>query len=130
MGSHAPAGSVKRRVALAAIACASVVGAVGAQFLPRGILDLRTATTPQLAGLLGLLVLPVLTLAAMMLDRTRRPRSTTSQPRPVVLLPEAKRLRDGVPAGTHAGALVQVEAKPLRVERTPLTAMNPQSQAA
>lgn len=74
MGTAGGSGGRGRRVLLVLIAFASVLGGVGGQFLPRGVLDVRTASTAQLAGLMGLLVLPALTMWAMVLDRRWRPR--------------------------------------------------------
>jgi hypothetical protein len=58
-----------RRVMLAVIGLASVGAAVGAQFAPVEVLDVRSASTAQLAGVLGLLVLPLVTVGAVLADR-------------------------------------------------------------
>lgn len=47
----------------------SAVCAVVGQFAPSHLLDLRSASTPQLVALLALLVLPAITVAAVLADR-------------------------------------------------------------
>lgn len=98
-----------RRAMLAAVGLASVGAAVGVQFAPAEVLDIRAATTPQLAGVLGLLVLPMVTVGAMLLDHQflRRRRRELMRSEPVPATPSLESAR-AVDAPSPAAAAVPV----------------------
>lgn len=83
MSSTVPWSVHTRRITFAVIGVASVGAAVGVQFAPSGLIDIRSATTPQLVGILALLLLPLTTVAAIVVDRRlwlRRWRTRTRAP--------------------------------------------------
>jgi hypothetical protein len=58
-----------RRTALVAVGIASMSAAIVLQFSAASSISIATADTTQLMAMLGLLVLPALTLALLMLNR-------------------------------------------------------------
>lgn len=61
-----------RRIALFAAGIGSMLGAIMIQFTWFDATRLATAPAAQLAGLLGLLLLPIVVLGAILLDRGSR----------------------------------------------------------
>lgn len=68
-----------KRVVLAGVGGVSIAGAILLQFSHLGIADLRTASTPELFALFGLIVFPALTLLGLRLDREARQRQSRRQ---------------------------------------------------
>lgn len=100
-----------RRAMLVAVGLASVGAAVGVQFAPAEVIDIRAASTTQLAGVLGLLVLPMVTVGALLLDhrflRRRRVEASIEQAVAVSAVPEtvtAARPIEKPAAVVHAAA--------------------------
>lgn len=111
-----------KRVVLPLVCAVSAAGAVAAQFAPSHLLDIRSATTPQLIGVLLLLALPIATLAAIVTERRFRPRAraaeteTTAVPvlAPIAVTTEAVSAADVVLARSVASPAARQHAPAAR----------------
>lgn len=115
-----------RRVVLPMVCVASAAAAVAAQFAPSHLIDIRSASTGQLVGVLLLLALPAATLAAMFTERrVRRPQPQVAavEPTPLIPAPRAPSVTEGVIASPSRAPGVSEGVPPQAA--TPIPAPSP-----
>lgn len=101
-------GSTSHRLVLLVIGLGSIGAAVGAQFAPQSLFDVRSASTPQLLGLLGLLILPAVTACALLADARLLRRRRLSTPSPEQDLAPRQPVSPAVPISAASAAPLPV----------------------